>query len=89
MLHSKTGKIYQMTPKYTKLPQNIPIYILVKNIPFPRLSKIFSNWDFGYANKPTDNPGEYQGLFFMKYVCSEAILSFSVFTIFLGTLTSW
>jgi hypothetical protein len=62
---TKTGKMYQMNRKCTKMvikylksTQNIPngheIYKHCFNL---RPSKIYPNWDFGFKNKPSGNPG--------------------------------
>jgi hypothetical protein len=68
--HTKTGKIYQNTPKYIKWPQTIPTDINYRyqmainyskwsqNKPtFPWPSKIYPNWDFWFESKPSGNPG--------------------------------
>jgi hypothetical protein len=64
----KRGKIYQITTKYIKLPQNIPnghkIDFLSLNIPtssIARPSKIYPNCDFWSENKPSGNPDVYVG----------------------------
>jgi hypothetical protein len=53
----KRGKIYQITIKYTKLPQNI--CILTSSIAIP--SKIYPNWWGGVGLKkiPSGNPGSH------------------------------
>jgi hypothetical protein len=43
-------KIYQKALKYSKWSYNIPIFSI------PRPSKIYTNKDFWYENKPSGNP---------------------------------
>jgi hypothetical protein len=47
-------KIFQITIKYTKLPQNIPSG---RKKSIKRPSIIHPNWDFGSENIPSGNPG--------------------------------
>jgi hypothetical protein len=47
-------KLFQMSLKYSKCPLNIPIF---SNL---RPSKIYSNWDFWFENKPSGNPAAQQ-----------------------------
>jgi hypothetical protein len=57
-------KMYQMVIKYPKWPWNISTF---SNL-WP--SKIYPNWDFGFENKPSGNPG---------YVSSQTSLALSYF----------
>jgi hypothetical protein len=44
-------KIFQMPVKYSKWPKYIPSFSIL------RPQKIYPNWDFGFENKPSGNPG--------------------------------
>jgi hypothetical protein len=61
--HTKNGKKYELTIKYTKWKYKIPkcnkIDQMVINIPtssIARPSKIYPNWDFLLENMPSGNP---------------------------------
>jgi hypothetical protein len=56
--HTKTGKICQMTTKYTKCPWNISNghYVYIPTLSVPRPSKLYQNWDFGNESIPSGNP---------------------------------
>jgi hypothetical protein len=60
----KWEKIYQMATIYTKWIKNMPngrkIFRMVTKFtitPLPRLSKMCQNWDFGFENIQSGNPG--------------------------------
>jgi hypothetical protein len=57
--HTKTGKLCQLTIKYTKLPQNTYIdqmAIKYTNIFHYKILQIYPNWDFWFENIPSGNP---------------------------------
>jgi hypothetical protein len=47
--------LYQMAGKLTKWPLHVPICIQASSI--AKTFKIYPNWDFGFENKPSGNPG--------------------------------
>jgi hypothetical protein len=54
---TKTGKIYQLTIKYTKWPQNIPTgRKIYQHILFQDPPKFSPNWDVWFENIPSGNP---------------------------------
>jgi hypothetical protein len=48
-------KIHQMTLKYSKRPENILAFSIL------RPSKSYPNWDFWFKNEPSGNPGQWRG----------------------------
>jgi hypothetical protein len=58
----KQGKIYQITIKYPKWPQNLPNGCKTANIPISsiaRHTKIYPNLTFWFENMTSGNPGAY------------------------------
>jgi hypothetical protein len=59
-------KIFQITIKFTKLPQNIPngrkidqlviTYTYIPTSSIAVLSQIYPHWDFWFQNMPSGNP---------------------------------
>jgi hypothetical protein len=75
--HTKKGKIYQITLKYTKRSQNIPngckIDQTAINLPTSCIaipSKIYPNWDFWIETTPSGNPA-----FNLKFIASKGTKS--------------
>jgi hypothetical protein len=64
VLHSKTGKIYQMTTKYTKRPWNIlncckiepNVHKIYQHLPLHSRAKFAQTGIFGLKIKPSGNP---------------------------------
>jgi hypothetical protein len=54
----KAGKMYQMNIKYLYV---MSVKYVYQHFPMNvRLCKIDHNWDFGFENKPSGNPGSYK-----------------------------